>query len=284
MAKAAAPFCILAVVGAAALSSLTGLIVVGPFAGDIRAQSQPVVGVDLDPSGNTSTSLGALDDCRPVARGQQFEVDVLVRDVPLIDGFQATLSYDPAVVRPVQQDVNLFLASAGGSNVVDFSKSAPGRTGEYIVAAFDFGQNAAESGSGTVARVTFEALSPGRSPITVGDVKMATADGEPVQPADSAGRYVGQVISGTVAVGLPCQVPTEAAPTEGRGMATTTPTSQPTGTTGPSASPQPTAEGVRAEPPGDGGFPRLLVVIAVGGAAAAGSITVILWRRIVRKT
>lgn len=275
------PLRIAAAIGVAAF--FAGLVGVGPFAGDIRAQAQPVVGADLDPSGNTATSLSAVDACRSVTGGQRLDVDVFVRDVPAIDGFQATLSYDPAVVRPVQQDVNLFLAAAGGSDVVDLSKPAPNRLGEYVVAAFDFGQNAAESGSGTVARVTFEALSPGRSPITVGDVKMVGADGEPVQPADSAGRYVGQVMSGTVAVDLPCQVPTEATPTKGQGTATTTPTSQPRVATGPSVSPQPTAEGVPAEPPGEGGFPWLPVVVAVGGAAAAGSITVILWRRIVRK-
>jgi hypothetical protein len=219
-----------------------------------------------------------------VPQGQRFDVDVFVRDVPAIDGLQATLAYDPAILRPVEQDVNLFLASASGSNVEDFSKPAPGRTGDYIVAAFDFGQNAAESGSGTVIRVSFEALSQGRSPMTVGDVKMAGADGEPVQPADEAGRYLGQIVSGVVAVDLPCQAPPEPAPTEVQGAATTAPMSQPGSATSPSVSPEPTAEGVPVELPGDGGFPWLLVVVAVAGAAAVGSIAVILGRRIVRRT
>jgi len=278
MAKAAAPFCILAVVGAAALSSLTGLIVVGPSAGDILAQAQPVVGADLDPSGNTATSLSAVDACRSVTSGQRLDVDVFVRDVPAIDGFQATLSYDAAVVRPVEQDVNLFLASASGSNVIDFSKPVPNKPGEYVVAAFDFGQNAAEGGSGAVVRVSFEAMSPGRSPITVGSVKMAGADGEPVQPADSSGRYVGQVISGAIAVDLPCEAPTQVVPTEGQETATPMPTSQPRAVTGPS--PQPTEEALRAAPPGDGGFPWLLLVVALACAAAAGGVAVVFRRRL----
>jgi hypothetical protein len=225
-----------------------------------------------------------MDACRRVARGQRFDIDVFVRDVPAIDGLQATLSYDPAVLRPVEQDVNLFLASASGSNVVDFSKPAPGRAGDYIVAAFDFGQNAAESGFGAIIRVSFEALSQGQSSITVGDVKMVRADGEPVQPADSTGRYVGQVISGAVAVDLPCQVPTEAAPTEGRGTPTVASTSEPEATTTLLASPQPTVEGVQAESSNEGGFPWLPVIIGLAGAAAAGSVAIVLWRRIVRKT
>jgi len=284
-ARVVAPFCITAAIGAAIFFSLTGPIIgVGPFVGDIRAQAQPVVGVDLDPSGNTSTSLSAMDACRRVARGQRFDIDVFVRDVPAIDGLQATLSYDPAVLRPVEQDVNLFLASASGSNVVDFSKPAPGRAGDYIVAAFDFGQNAAESGFGAIIRVSFEALSQGQSSITVGDVKMVRADGEPVQPADSAGRYLGQVVSGVVAVDVPCQVPTEAAPTEGRGTPTVASTSEPEATTTLLASPQPTVEGVQAESSNEGGFPWLPVIIGLAGAAAAGSVAIVLWRRIVRKT
>jgi hypothetical protein len=284
-ARGLAPFCITAAIGAAIFFSLAGpTIGVGPFVGDIWAQAQPVVGVDLDPSGNTSTSLSAVDACRSVTSGQRFDVDVFARDVPAIDGLQATLSYDPTILRPVEQDVNLFLASASGSDVVDFSKPAPNKPGEYVVAAFDFGQNAAESGSGAIIRVGFEALSQGRSPITVGDVKMVGADGEPVQPADTDGRYLGQVISGVVAVDLPCQVPTEPAPTEAREGPTAAPTLQPEAVTTPPASPQPTTEGAEAEPPSEGGFPWLLVVVAVGGVAAVGTVTVVLWRMVVRRS
>jgi hypothetical protein len=258
-------------------------IIVGLFGGYVQAQAQPVVGVDLDPSGNTSTSLGAVGGCRPVATGQQFEVDVFVRDVPLIDGFQATLAYDPAVLRPVEQDVNLFLASASGSNVEDFSKPAPNSPDEYVVAAFDFGQNAAESGSGAVIRVSFEALSQGRSPITVGDVKMAGADGTPVQPADSTGRYQGQVIGGTVAVDLPCQVPTEAAAPEGRSTPTVTPARGPESATAPTASPQSTVVSVQPQSSSKGGLPWVPVVIGLAGAVAVGGVAVVSWRSIVHR-
>jgi hypothetical protein len=86
---------------------LTG---VGLFGSDVRAQAQSVVGVDVDPSGNAGRSLDAVRGCRSVPQGQRFDVDVFLRHVPLIDGFQATLAYDPAVLRPVEQDVNLFLA------------------------------------------------------------------------------------------------------------------------------------------------------------------------------
>jgi hypothetical protein len=257
---------------------------VGLFGGHVQAQAQPVVGIDLDPSGNTATSLTDIDGCRRVAQGQRFQVDVFVRDVPAIDGVQATLSYDPTVVRAVEQDVNLFLASASGSNVVDFSKPAPAGPGQYVVAAFDFGQNAAESGSGAIIRVGFEALSQGQSPITLGDVKMVGADGQPVQPADSTGRFLGQVISGVAAVDLPCQVPTEPAPTEGREGPTAAATSEAGAVTTPRASLQPAAEGAQAGPAGGGGFPWLPVVVGVAGAAAVGSIGVLLWRRVIRRS
>jgi hypothetical protein len=273
---------VVAAIVLAVFSGFSSLGAIGPSHGHVQAQARPAVGVDLVPSGNTSTSLAALDVCQQATSGQRFDVDVFVRDVPAIDGFQATLSYDPTILRPVEQDVNLFLASAAGSDVVDFSKPAPNRPGEYVVAAFDFGQNAAESGSGAIIRVGFEALSQGRSPITVGDVKMVGADGEPVQPADTDGRYLGQVISGVVAVDLPCQVLTEPAPTEAREGPTAVPTPQPEAVTTPPASPQPTVEGVQPQPANEGGFPWLLVVVVVAGLAAVGTVTVVLWRRVVR--
>ncbi len=39
------------------------------------------IGVDVDPAGNTATSLGALDTCSTVTPGSTFEIDIYVTEV-----------------------------------------------------------------------------------------------------------------------------------------------------------------------------------------------------------
>ena len=169
----------------------------------VDAQTPPVVGLDLDSSGNTATSLGPIDSCTRVHAGDQFDVDVYVKDVPPIDGVQVTVRYDPAILRPVSRDVKLFLNVKPNSNVSDFQKPVE-VPGEYLVAGFDFGEGAAEPGSGAAIRITFEALAAGTSDLRATDFMMVDAGGAPVQPADAGGRFTGTVTGGGVAVDAVC--------------------------------------------------------------------------------
>jgi hypothetical protein len=99
---------------------------------------------------------------------------------------------------------------------------------------------------------------------------MAGADGEPVQPVDSTGRYLGKVISGIVAVDLPCQVPTEAAAKEGRSTPTVAPASKPESATPLTASPRPTVEGVQPQSSNKGGLPWVPIVFGPGRRSSRG--------------
>ena len=84
------------------------------------AQADPglEVGVDAQPLlhvPNTATSLGSIQWCVSVSDGQQFDVDIYVKDVADLMGFDALLTYDSNVVDIVGYDVKQFLPPAPGA-------------------------------------------------------------------------------------------------------------------------------------------------------------------------
>ena len=204
--------------------------------GAARAQAAPVVGLDLDAAGNTATSLGPIDSCTRVHAGDQFDVDVYVKDVPPIDGVQATVHYDPQLLRPVSSDVKLFLNVKPGSNLSGLPKPSQD-PGAYLIAGFDLGGDTAEAGSGAAIRITFEATAAGTSDLQATDVIIIDAGGAPLQPHVAGGFFTGTVTGGVVAIDAVCD--TGATPTP-EASTTAEPTSEasataPSGTAVPSA-------------------------------------------------
>jgi len=140
-------------------------------AGNETTQASPDVtlGVDADPSGNTTTSLGSIEASRTVACGETFEIDLFIQDVTDLLAWSVTLKYDASVLRITGQDVQMFQAANGGSDVRDRSLGDPGLAGGwgggyYDVAAADVAEPAApDSGSGVLARLTVAAVGTGES-------------------------------------------------------------------------------------------------------------------------
>jgi hypothetical protein len=68
-----------------------------------------LVAVDADPTGNQQNGpLGPVDECREVAVGETFDIDVIVDEVYVNDGlagWEFRLSYDAALVRVVGIDI-----------------------------------------------------------------------------------------------------------------------------------------------------------------------------------
>jgi len=129
---------------------------------------ETAIGIDADPVGNTATSLGAIDSCVAVTSGATFDVDLFVRDVNRLGAWEIYLDTDPNIVHVVGRDVNLFLASATGSNVFDESARTPDTDGLYTLGAADTADPLApDSGSGVLARVTLQAVGAGVSPLRV---------------------------------------------------------------------------------------------------------------------
>jgi hypothetical protein len=153
---------------------IAAAVIVGAAAAFSAAGHAPALaqdtslGVDADATGNTATSLGVIDECIQVARGDQFEVDIFVRDVTDLLAWSAYLEVDPAIVQIVDRDVDLFQATGEGSNVFDGSEQTPDTDGLYTLSAVDTADPLSpESGSGVLARVTLEALAPGVSPLAL---------------------------------------------------------------------------------------------------------------------
>ena len=199
---------------------------------NLEAQAEVAIGIDADPSGNTATSLGTINDCRQVSLNDTFDVDVFLQNVDNIATFDFTINYDGAVLNVTDHDsTTLMLAANPGSDVqFDFSDPTPDTDGNYQLIAVDTapaGSGAHESGDGVLGKVTFTAVGSGVSTITLGNPGtkvMSDENGDNVQPADQFGNFTGTVLAAAVAVDQEeCQLPPPSTPTP-------TPTPTPTTT------------------------------------------------------
>jgi len=176
----------------------------GPDKETTQANPGVSLGIDADPNGNTSTSLGSAETSRTVACGEQFEVDLYIRDVTDLLTWAVNVTYNPAAVRIQGRDVQMFLAANAGSNVLDKSLGdvglARGGTGGYYDVAAADGANppAPDSGSGVLARLTLAAVGTGVSPLNV-EIPMLMGYPLPTQV------NVDSVSNAQIAVVGPCQ-------------------------------------------------------------------------------
>jgi hypothetical protein len=182
-----------------------------------EAQGQPSIGVDMDPTGNTATSLGPIDSCISVKEGDTFQVDIYVKDVVELLAWETYFRFDPSVVTIVDSDVQMFLASAPGSDVLDASEGLPDIDNLHRLAAADLAlPHAPDSGSGVLARLTLKAVGSGISPADVGGIDvdgdgrldlgplLSDNSGEKIGPLGPEGFFAGAIANGTIAVDTPC--------------------------------------------------------------------------------
>jgi len=227
---------------AAALVILIGLTAAILAQADGTAQQGLSVGVDADPSGNTATSLGTIDSCVSVKKGDEFAVDVFVTEVSDLLGWEAYFSFDGSILNVTDRDVKLFQAASAGSDVFDASESLPSSGGLYRLGAIDIAQPLApDSGSGVLARLTLEAVGAGISPailITLDANNDGSPDlgnrlldpqGLPIGDNNGDAFFDGPVFNAQIAVGRDCPTGPAATP-----VATI---SQPTVTSTPVATP-----------------------------------------------
>jgi hypothetical protein len=247
-------------VGMVAGLAFLAWVLAGPWASGVGADPVVTVGVDVNVSGNTPTSLGTRQGCvtkpGPVAEsgaacanntdddgdtkvndgcpasgaaetgaqcydatdsdgdtlindgcpatGVPFDVDVTLKDVPSLQGFDVTLSYTPTILNVTGYDVLQMLNAASGSNVLNLSDPGmPDTDGYWRAGAFDIGTGH-ESGSGVLVRVTLQAVGTGVSDIDMSMVSLIDATPEPIPPLDSLGYFAGPAFNGQIAVGVPC--------------------------------------------------------------------------------
>jgi hypothetical protein len=229
------------------------------------AQEAVTIGVDVDPTGNTTTSLGPTDACISVSTGDAFQVDLFVTDVVELLAWETYFSYDMTVIKITDRDVMMFQAANPGSEVFDGSEGLPDIDGWYRIAAADIAEPPApDSGSGVLARLTLEAIGSGVSPASLSPIDTngdGTIELGPVL-RDSQGRLMGDVdgdsffdgpiAKAQIAVDTACPGGSPvASPTAPPVSPSQTPSASPTGETTPTATApvaSPTATAVLASP------------------------------------
>lgn len=275
--------------------------------GETAAQAPVTMGVDADPTGNTAASLGPIESCVSVSRGDTFEVDLFITDVADLVAWEASLEYDMTVVNVVGRDVMMFQAAGPRSRVFDLSEALPDIDARYRMSVVDLSEPpASESGSGVLGRLTLEAVKAGVSPANVwlvdidsdgmrdGGPFLTSAAGEPIGDIDGNGVFDGPISHAQIAVDTACPG-TTASPTP------TTPVASPSPSPSAPATPEATATAIRTptvtpppasptatapedgEPASDDGPPWLLVAVAGSVAAlavlAAGGAALVYVRR-----
>lgn len=204
---------VLAGVVLALAASAGGLLARGHSA----AQEAVTIGVDVEPAGNTVTSLGPIDACISVSIGDTFQADVFVTDVADLLAWEMYLVYDMSIINVVSRDVMMFQAANPGSNVFDVSEGLPDIDGHYRIAAVDLADPPSpDSGSGVLGRLTLKAVGPGVSLLSLSPIDI-TEDGridlgptlknieaESIGDLDGDGFFDGGISNGQIAVDTAC--------------------------------------------------------------------------------
>ena len=122
--------------------------------------------VDLDTTGNTSTSLGTRDECREVTANSDVIIDITIANVPAgadaMIGYSYELSYNASVMSVTAKDTSGLLSTAAGYAPFDAGDTVPDTISPYVADVLDTGA-AGVSGSGFLQRLTFH-IAAGAAP------------------------------------------------------------------------------------------------------------------------
>ena len=182
-----------ALVGAFAVAVLLG------GAARPSAVSGPTVSVDTDTSGNGANAVGTIEPCSSIAStGTSISVDIVIRGVTSLSGFEADLFYNASIVSVTGENGAMFL---NRGFFFDLSDPTPDTDGRYhmVIATSGF-----DSGDGVIVRLTLQGNAIGISALSLANIKLKDSSNNVVQPADAQGFYIGPVNSGSVAIGVPC--------------------------------------------------------------------------------
>jgi len=255
-----------------------------------QAFQEPIlVGIDADPAGNTATSLGTTDACVSVNSGDTFDMDIVISNITDLAGWQLTLTYDPAVLIMNDANVDLFITATEGSRLADLSATVPDSSGAHTFIVADLG-SVSENGSGTLARMTLQAVGTGSSALVAEQVILGDSAATAIGDVDGDSFFDGTVTPAFVYVDAPCpeELPTMTPsatlevtpPPEAATPEVTTPVAtvapSPAGTTAP------TATGPEGQAEGSGG--DSIPWPAVAGGAVAATVAALVAGLWVRRT
>lgn len=136
------------------------------------AQSEVQIGIDVVSDGNGNASVNAVDSCTSVGTGDSIDIDIYVSNVTDLIAWEAYLHFDEDKLAFLSADPKLFLQNEPGSKLLTLSDPATG--GRHFIGAAD-SSDAAESGSGVLARVTLKATAAGLASV---DLPTRDVDGD----------------------------------------------------------------------------------------------------------
>jgi YVTN family beta-propeller protein len=165
-----------------------------------------VVGIDANPTSNTSTSVGTIERCIEVSSGQTFDIDVFVDAIPqdrYLWGFEYDLNYDSSKLRVSGCDYEMLLGSQPGSDVLSLGDSCQDTDGELVAAVVDFETPEPGGSIGVLGRHQMEAVGPGVSVLALSTVALTDpVSGEIIVDEVHDGNWT--PVYGVVAVDEPC--------------------------------------------------------------------------------
>jgi hypothetical protein len=201
---------VVAILAAAVLSSTLAL----PARTLAQEATEPRLGIDADPTGNTATALDSRDACVSVSNGDTFDVDVIVEGVTDLLAWEAYVSFNPDSVRVMDRDVQFLTAATANGTAYDLSESVPDADDPYRVGAANITESPeAASGEGILARLTLEAVGSGTSVLSVAPQEtsagtigatLTDVNGEQISDSDNDGFFDGLIVDAQVAVDEPC--------------------------------------------------------------------------------
>ncbi|MDO8614943.1 MAG: hypothetical protein Q7T33_04305 [Dehalococcoidia bacterium] len=226
------------------LAFISGLALAWPAASSfVHAQTAgTALGVDVDPANNTANHVADVQNCKEVAVGDEFPVDVFADNIEGLAAWELRFAFDHNVVQIVDHNYNMFLLSTAPSGSILpalFDRESDDR---YFLAAAEI-SGTPDTGSGVLARITLKAIAAGTSPaeIVVSPGYLAPY----LTKTGGAGLFSGPVAEAAISVGRPCSGPTP----------TVVPASTPrpsNNTPGPSGTPSPSGAPVSSATPGPG--------------------------------
>ncbi len=143
---------------------------------------------------------GTVNDGCP-ATGVPFNVDITVAEVSQVKAWEATIAFNPAILKVTGSDVNYFMAANGGS-VFDFSSPVPDRSGYYLTGALDSANPGTHTGSGVLDRLTLQAVANGASQLSFFDASLEDTNMVELGDYNHDGWFDGPMFKAGIAVGV----------------------------------------------------------------------------------
>ncbi len=161
------------------------------------------VAIDMNPTGNTSTSVGTIDPAlSDVALNTPVTIDVVVKGVPAdgLFGVGFELNYDPAFIKvtavtmtatPIGSVNVLQFSTAGGSPLINQSDidTNPGEDADGSLRVDSVGTGPQETGSGRVSAITIECIASGTSALTLTDSINGSPNAAVIYSTNGGGVY-----------------------------------------------------------------------------------------------